>query len=244
MSYPAFRVSQGRQVLALLRESDGLGSSQPNHQPEMRDAKGESNSQELIQLFIKLREILSVDNAADLHKKISGKDKAEGQLSIELYNLLKDFSPRALGDPDFWRYISVAEVSDFIFWRDGQNCSEASFGLSSSRTIPNCVPLRMFNRAHLAFLAAAPGSPSVQEVCSIGGSDFWQSHVLRVQTRFDPDLVRCLVSAYQENRIPNSDFIREVAKKIKVFRANIILILQDKKSIKSTSDEIISSVKL
>ena len=147
----------------------------------------------------------------------------EGELSLVLFDVLQVIPAQALGDPDFWRFLAVEKIRDFIYWRDGENCSHASFGLKSERRIPDCVPLRMFNRAHIARKIVASGGMTDLEVATSGGADFWQSHILRVQNRFDPRLVRLLVNSMAEKTIPNVGVLRVVAKEIRQVRSNVVL---------------------
>ena len=137
---------------------------------------------------------VSVAEAKRLAEKRSP-DQVEGELSLALYETLRPLPPQALADPDFWRFVAVEMIRDFVYWRDGENCSHASFGLRSERRIPDCVPLRMFNRAHLVAKISGDGGMTGVDIATSGGADFWQSHVLRVQNRFDPRVVRLLVEA-------------------------------------------------
>ena len=188
----------------------------------MRAVRGDPGEVDIDYAFSELSEQVSRDAAQRLSQGESP-DHVEGQLSLALYEALRSVPAQALGDPDFWRYIAVEQVREFVYWRDGESCSHASFGLKSQRRIPDCVPLRMFNRAHLAQKISNIGPISDVDVVTGGGADFWQSHVLRVQNRFDPRLVRLLVEAMGDNSIPNVGVLREVAKEIRQIRSNVVL---------------------
>lgn len=224
MKYPCFRLSQGRTALANYKDDRNptLGSVQP----ELRNAEGDLDSDEVEDLLREVKRKINASQAQQLKTKGVSSDQVEGMLALELYSSLVSFPPTCLTDPDFWRYVSVEVVRDFVFWRDGLDCSYASFGLSSSRRIPDCVPLRMFNRAHIAHLIHPQDPGGRIQVVKAGGADFWQSHVLRVQNRFDPRIVSALVVALETSALANVQELRDVAKGIRRLRANVILELQ------------------
>jgi hypothetical protein len=218
MKYPCFRISQGLTALANYSESN----NSIRVDPEMRVVQGESAHTEVEVALSLLADQVTVDEAERL-SSAQTHDQVEGVLSLALYQSLRDISPQALGDPGFWRFVAVDTLRGFVYWRDGENCSHASFGLKSERRIPDCVPLRMFNRAHLALrIAGNLGTTDVQ-VATTGGADFWQSHVLRVQNRFDPRIVGFLAGAMADGSIPNVGVLREVAKEVRQIRSNVVL---------------------
>lgn len=224
MKYPCFRISQGLTALANYGESNS--SSVVRVDPEMRLVKGESTQTEVEVALSLLSDRVTVEEAERL-SSTQTHDQVEGVLSLTLYEALRAVSPQALGDPDFWRFVAVETLRAFVYWRDGENCSHASFGLKSQRRIPDCVPLRMFNRAHLALKIAGDGGMTDVQVATTGGADFWQSHVLRVQNRFDPRIVGFLTEATADKSIPNVGVLREVAKEIRQIRSNVVLELID-----------------
>ncbi len=218
MKYPCFRISQGLTALANYSES----KSSVRVDPEMRVVKGASAHTEVEVALSLLADRVTVARAQKLSSNRSH-DKVEGVLSLALYESLRDVPPQALGDPGFWRFVAVETVREFVYWRDGEDCSLASFGLKSERRIPDCVPLRMFNRAHLALKIAGDDGMTDVQIATTGGADFWQSHVLRVQNRFDPRIVGLLALAMADKSIPNVGVLREVAKEIRQIRSNVVL---------------------
>lgn len=218
MKYPCFRVSQG--LTALANYSDSKNSVRVD--PEMRVVRDEATHTEAEVALSLLADRVAVDEAERLSSNRTH-DQVEGVLSLALYESLRDVSPQALGDPGFWRFVAVETLRGFVYWRDGENCSLASFGLKSERRIPDCVPLRMFNRAHLALQIAGDDGMTDVQVATTGGADFWQSHVLRVQNRFDPRIVGFLAGAMADKSIPNVGVLREVAKEVRQIRSNVVL---------------------
>lgn len=224
MKYPCFRLSQGRTALA--NHKDERSPSLASVPPELRNAQGELDADDVEDLLREVTRKINTSQAQKLKTKGISLDQVEGMLALQLHAVLVDLPATCLTDPDFWRFVSVELVRDFVFWRDGVDCSYASFGLSSSRRIPDCVPLRMFNRAHIARLIDPNDANRQIEIVKAGGADFWQSHVLRVQNRFDPRIVSSLVTAMGSSRLSNVQELRDVAKDIRRLRANVILELQ------------------
>ncbi len=237
MKYPSFRLSQGRTALA--NHKDSVDTIFAAVAPEWRSVEGDLDEDDLVEILRELGNAVSPSAAARHKATKSTPDQVEGLLSLDLYDSLSDLPARVLTDPDFWRYVAVEVVRDFVFWRDGAGCSQASFGLSAARRIPDCVPLRMFNRAHLARSISTMGHYSDAQVCTAGGADFWQSHVLRVQNRFDSRLIGALVDADVSGRMGNVQVLREVAKDVRRLRANFVLELQPDSVLASSVESII-----
>lgn len=220
MRYPCYSLAQGRQVLTALRSE--YGSPQVRNQAELRHLEGGLANFEIDDVLRILERRISPETAEKLHSDGMGKDEIEASLAVELYAELYQLHGQVLSDPDFWRFIAIEVLRTFVIWRDGENCTPASFGLNSSRRIPDCVPLRMFNRVHIAHKALGVSDTTrVLEFSKSAGTDFWQSHVFRVKNRFDPLVVQRLVAAANSGEIQSVAVMREVAKSIKQFRANL-----------------------
>jgi hypothetical protein len=237
MMYPCFRLSQGRTALA--NHKDSVDSLFAEVAPEWRTAEGDLDQDDVQDILRELSKEVSVSAADRLRASKKSQDQVEGLLSLNLYDAVAELPAKAVTDPDFWRFVSVEVLRDFVYWRDGAECSQASFGLAAARRIPDCVPLRMFNRAHLARAVSEAGAYSDAEVCTAGGADFWQSHVLRVQNRFDPRLVGELVVATSTGDIENVQVLREVAKDVRRLRANFVLELQPDRALATAIRSII-----
>ena len=216
MKYPCYQLAQGRQVIANYKAQGKFLKSIP--QPENRTVLAESLEFDIEEILRLLSKQLSVVEAEKLRSTGLSDDQVEGFFAMTLHSELSELPAQTIADPDFWRFISVEFFRDFIYWRDGENCSQASFGLDVKRRIPNCVPLRMYNRAHIAHrIIEKGGSLTLEKICLASGADFWQSHVFRAYHRFDIKIVEALVLASLENK---NDVLREVAKTVKQFRAN------------------------
>ena len=216
MKYPCYQLGQGRQVLANYKAQGKFLKTIP--QPENRNISNEVLDVDFDEVLRIISKRLSVAEAEKLRATGLSDDQVEGNFAMTLHSEFSDFPAQTLTDPDFWRYVSVEFFRDFIFWRDGENCSQASFGLDLKRRIPNCVPLRMYNRAHIAHRIVEKGSTlTLEKICLASGADFWQSHIFRAYHRFDVKIVEAFVLASMENK---NEVLREVAKTVKQFRAN------------------------
>jgi hypothetical protein len=167
-------------------------------------------------------------NGGKVKDKERAKDGVEGQLSIELYKSLKNLGPAVLTDPGFWRYVAVWEMFEFIQWRDGDKCKLQSFGAGTHNPTWDCVPKRMFVRARIA--EQARGQKGAEALASVAGTDLWRSHVLRVRTGNCPALSAALVEAWDREDIRTKE-VRDVAKRIKRLRSNLIYELMDEQQI-------------
>lgn len=216
MRYSCYQVLQGRQVIANSKSQGNILKIVP--QPDQRKVLIESPDTDIEEVLRILSRRLSVIEAEKLCEQGLTRDQVEGKFAIALHSEFSDFPPQALADPDFWRYVAIEVFRDFIYWRDGENCTQNSFGLDSIRRIPDCVPLRMFNRVQIAKNVIEAGSSlALEEICLAAGTDFWQSHVFRVHNRFDPKVVKALVEASTNNK---NEILREVAKTVRQIRAN------------------------
>jgi hypothetical protein len=192
--------------------------------PEWRYGQFESDEIDFEELFREIRQDLSIKNARKLSEQGLVPDQVEGALAVKLYATLSPLPGIVLTDPDFWRYLAVGEISDFVLWRDGASCSQASFGLDSARRIPDCVPLRMFNRIHIIEASNRDLNESGrQELALSGGADFWQSHVFRVYNRFDARLVLQLLDIKNQYQFSAAGAMRTIPKEIRKLRANLLI---------------------
>ena len=167
--------------------------------------------------------------------KSSERDDLEGTLSIDFYKTLRSLPAEVLTDRDFWRFLAV-RMYDFIQWRDGAECSLESYGAAGSALNWNCVPLRMFNRAHVAEAGrlAAASDEEFYGVSMHQATDLWRSHILRVLTSYSPLVAHALLKDYENwaDRAKSlgkqrKDAVREYAKDLRRARSNILFEVLD-----------------
>ena len=240
MRYPCYRVAQGRLLLPAIR--GGSTRTAQRARPEQREIKvdGEGGD-DVDDVLESVREVTRVGIARRMHESGSRRDAIEGELALKLHEEMTGLPDQVLGDPDFWRFVALDTVRDFVFWRDGDECSPASFGLNSATRIPDCVPLRMFNRAHISLSVARRSKLDAKSVATSGGADFWKSHVFRVQNRYDPRVVEFMVGALHDGRLRSVSEVRDMAKRIRQERSNLVIELLEDERVGSVLDGILES---
>ena len=222
--YPVVRLVEAQRYV-LKRQSGELGV---DDRPEFEE-EGSSGDESVLPVVNEL-----VQRMTDLYQSskvrfTSGlaRDRFEGSMAVQLHERLRDFPARVLTDDDFWRYVAVRGLYEFISWRDGQSSGSpalASFGASGPRVNYDCVPFRMFVRADIAAIVAegARNDLDAMDISSVAGTDLWRSHILRSQSSFSPAYVRLLLEHHERGDLPAS-VVRDLAKRVKRVRSNVLI---------------------
>lgn len=165
-------------------------------------------------------------------------DLREGRCSKPLYEALSHVPIEILDDPGFWRYLSAKHFWDFITWRQPGSFKPEGKYLKyvDGATHTETVLVRMYLRA-----AALGGHASDTEV--LGGipkaSDFWRSHVIRVQTGSAASVASALARKQaNEDHRKKTDPLRSAAKRLNRTWANVILHMYDEDEARDIVDEI------
>jgi hypothetical protein len=221
MSYPV--LSRAKTIEYVLgRRNQTVNDAPP--EPELR---GPDDDDLDVVVNENLNKVIERWHAADPRKISSNtaKDALAGELSIELYEGFRDLPGTVLSDRDFWRYCA-ASLYDFVQWRIGENCQLTNYGAASD-SVRDCLPHDMFQRAHIAYLGgAACGDPDPFALARLGASDVWRSHILRVQTGHAPVVAHELLSDVKAGKL-KTDLVRDVAKRLKRARANLLFEILD-----------------
>lgn len=155
-------------------------------------------------------------------------DVLEAKFAVDmLHPTLSQFPVSALGDLDFWRFITFRTLESLVISRE--RFSKGYLGLDSGSP-HDCTALSMFNRAELSIEHAPHLNRAASDLYAIG-NDFWRSHILRVANRYDPALVRALLQRGLEGAL-TTDQIRPVARDLRARRASLFLgCLNDEESL-------------
>lgn len=175
-----------------------------------------------------LQEVLDQWHDADPFKakSDSARDGVEGELSVVLYKLLRDLPGTILSDRDFWRYCA-ARLYDIVQWRYGENGSLANFGAATNAISHECLPHKMFERAHIAFLGGhAVGDADPFALARFGASDVWRSHLLRTLNGNAPVVAHEILTDVKAGKL-KTDLVREVVKNLRRVRANVLFEVLD-----------------
>lgn len=184
-----------------------------------------------------LHELFSIETNAGRTK-----DQVEGKAAILVYDVIKGhrIPIPTLDEPRFWAYLSVAYFWPFAVWRQPQAFDKLARRLGSAsdqreadslgddgEDTPDesvtyrdyldgtkswgCVPLRMYLR-----IKALGGSDRKGRASAIEkGTDFWQSHVLRIRLGEFPDIVRAMVDLQKtDEAYLTYNPLRRVAKRL------------------------------
>lgn len=232
MKYPmSFHGDASDYVLG--RRSGGSVTSDADIRPTFREVDTAKDPVDTIEAA--LEDLLDAWRDDKDSKKASERDEFEGALAVTLYKTLKELPAEVLTDRDFWRYLAI-RLYEFVQWRDGEACSLESYGAAGSALNWNCVPLRMFNRAHVAEVGrlAAGSDEDFYGVDLHGATDLWRSHILRVLTSYSPLVVHEMLKDYDNwtDRakalgMQRKDAVREYAKDLKRARSNILFEVLD-----------------
>lgn len=219
MQYPTISLHAYQRFINELRD----GSALQNRPEAVLRGQGEEP-------FFRVRaEILGIidewkKSVKSIGDSSSKKEELEAELSCEVFRILQSLPVTLLTDSDFWRYLSCEYFFQFTLWRDGDGCALASFGASSSSVNFDCVPFRMFNRGLIAF--AISGDMKDLEYAEIPGTDLWRSHIMRVLTSYSASMTQVILDYFEAGKLPTA-VVREVAKRLRKARANVVFEVLD-----------------
>lgn len=131
------------------------------------------------------------------------------------------FNPQVFADAGFWTWLAVDQFSTIIEWRHGGTdrvAALANYGIGN-RT-ENLI-YRMWLRADLV---RDPLAEDPYWLAKRGDQDLWRSHILRQSYASVRDLAKTFISfqCMQNGNRLSTEGIRELAKRIKRLRANIM----------------------
>lgn len=155
------------------------------------------------------------------------KDHFEGIVAARLHSVLEELEVdmTVLDEPGFWGYLSVQYFWWFVTWRQWSTFESRDFGkyrrYVDGTHATECVLLRAYLRGALAHrpndedpYALAYGIPD--------STDFWRSHVLRVQTGSSPEITQAFASEQMRERM-NTDELRTYARRLNRMWTNVVL---------------------
>lgn len=163
--------------------------------------------------------------------EVTNRDRIEGKAAVVLYDGLAGVPFDALDDPGFWRYLSVGlDFWDFIAWREhGARKKGDKFFLKyvDGKKPTECVLPRMYMRV-LALGARDDPKEQFRELATAlpSATDFWRSHVVRVQTAASPAVVRAFARMQRVRRLKTED-LRKFAREISKVRSTVVLSTYD-----------------
>lgn len=216
MRYQCMDSTKARRFLELRRE---------NNEPPLDtfvEAKGlgiEYPIDKINELRIELLKLKS-KYPAELKQRDENGGRFEAE-ACEIVHRCLPFDPQAFADPHFWTWLAVTQLSEIVEWRhggEGRFAALPNYGVGSR--IESLI-FRMWLRADLVFDSSAKDP---YWLAKRGDQDLWRSHILRQGYASVRELAKTLVSfqcPQNGNRL-TTDGIRELAKRIRRLRANIM----------------------
>ncbi|USX46296.1 hypothetical protein [Dietzia kunjamensis] len=166
------------------------------------------------------------------------RDELEGELSAELHSGLAALPASVLTDRDFWRFCATY-LYDFVTWRQPSKTVTASlayFGAQSNGIGRECVPHRMFDRAHIASVGGfLSGDDDPYSLAKFGAADVWKSHILRVANGNAPMVAREILQDVKEGTL-KTDVVRPMVRNLRRARSNIIFEILNQEQARSLVD--------
>jgi hypothetical protein len=161
-------------------------------------------------------------------------EQYESEICGKVHQAVKNLPYEILDDPKFWQYLAVQYFSTFIMWRESGALKSGNILTYFRATGVECIPLRLYLRGQVVFEATGKYdlASAIPE-----GTDFWRSHILRVNTGKDRNIVRALAEMQRDKRMLR-DQLRSVARLINRMRANVFLSEYDAVKGKSIVDEL------
>lgn len=143
------------------------------------------------------------------------KDALESEFSPRLFDATDALPVEILDDPGFWAWVSLDCMDGFVAWRENLQRETGSV-YYDGRSWSECIPLRMYHRGRIV-------QPEPELASAIARStDFWRSHIIRVQNSTAPEICKALVESQAEDRMM-TDELREFAKRINRLWTNLSL---------------------
>lgn len=144
----------------------------------------------------------------------------EGRAAGDLHTALRDLPTEVLDDPGFWRFVSLAKFWWFIVDREEVPIGRGNHMTYVDGTRPaECVPLRMFLRAQ----SVRDGDDYSLASSMDNATDFWRSHVIRVQTGTAPPLARSFASLQARVRMSSTPELRPFARRVNRLWSNVVM---------------------
>jgi len=133
----------------------------------------------------------------------------------------------ALGDPEFWTWLTVSHFVDIVRWRYPNTKNLLNFGVGTP--IENLL-FRAWLRGEIAF---RPETTPPYALAEFGDIDFWRSHLFRQSYAEGREFAHALIAfQFPENQGGKArltiDEIRQLAPRLKTARSNLFVEVMDK----------------
>lgn len=162
-------------------------------------------------------------------KQLKSRDPEGGrfeQAACEIvHRHLKGFDREVVANLEFWTWVAVVRFADIVQWRFGGTEARVkleNYGIGGLSDQRENLFFRLWLRADLA---SDPESDEPYKLAKTGDQDLWRSHILRQGYANARDVARALLRLQAgQLRVKRLtvDGIRELAKRLRRLRANVI----------------------
>jgi len=166
--------------------------------------------------------------------KVKDREQYEAELCSQTHQALKDLPYEILDDPKFWQYLAVKYFSVFIMWRETEALGSGNILTYFKATPSYAIPLRLYLRGQA--VVEATGKYDLAAAIP-QATDFWRSHILKVQTGRARRIVRTFAEMHRDKRMMTKQ-LRDFAKLINRMWANVYLYDYDLNSAKTILNEL------
>jgi hypothetical protein len=225
MSFPTISAADARRLLTALRNDEEPLEPSVRTQTLGPERDWDEIAENIKAALDPLRE--SAGGNVARSQKVAG--RFEALAAIEIHKLLPQHHP-ALADPSFWVWLAITHFRDLIGWRYGNDPNEShpeNYGIGKGGR--ENLLYRLWMRAEIAY---DRGAEDPYHLARLGNIDFWRSHVLR-QGYSNARQFACALAQFQfpdgpegKSRL-NTDGIRELAKRLRAARTNLIVEIMD-----------------
>jgi hypothetical protein len=162
---------------------------------------------------IDMSSLIALGNEAALQcERGADSMRIEGEISPNLYNLLRNVPVSIRDDVGFWRWVTIGALLPFLMFQENPLKLE-SIGAGTNHK--DILARRMFLRAQVSKLVQLDGTLQFDSLANLGtknNHDFWQSHVVRLSTGAENELAQALINSHAEDRLSTEHlraFIRD-----------------------------------
>lgn len=160
-------------------------------------------------------------------------EKLEGKLAVVVAQHLGALPIEILDDRGFWNYLAVSRFWSFISRREAAAIKNGNgINYVDARHRSEQIPLRLFLRAKAVMDSAPDLAWDLDRA-----TDFWRSHVIRVQVGASPNLATAFARLQKQERM-NTTELRSYARRLNRTVTNLVVDVLDEADAEALIDDL------